>query len=89
LTIATYWVKEFDIDAWRLDVADEVDHHFWKKFHKAAVTGIKPDFYVLGEFGTPASPGLTGMNSLGTMNYPFTGRLLTTSLRGRKLTPRP
>ncbi|MCD5489199.1 ATP-binding cassette domain-containing protein [Lactobacillus delbrueckii subsp. lactis] len=24
LTIATYWVKEFDIDAWRLDVADEV-----------------------------------------------------------------
>ena len=30
LDIAKYWVKEFDIDAWRLDVANEVDHQFWK-----------------------------------------------------------
>ncbi|MFJ5477033.1 alpha-amylase family glycosyl hydrolase [Enterococcus faecium] len=30
LDIATYWIKEFDIDGWRLDVANEVDHHFGK-----------------------------------------------------------
>src|SRR5699024_8629478 len=32
LKIARYWIEEFDIDAWRLDVANEVDHAFWKKF---------------------------------------------------------
>lgn len=32
LKVADYWISEFDIDAWRLDVADEVDHTFWKKF---------------------------------------------------------
>ena len=26
LSVATYWIEEFDIDAWRLDVANEVDH---------------------------------------------------------------
>ena len=41
LDIAAYWIKEFDIDAWRLDVANEIDHQFWKEFHKT-VTAIKP-----------------------------------------------
>ena len=47
LDIAAYWSKEFDIDAWRLDVANEIDHQFWKEFHKT-VTTIKPDIYILG-----------------------------------------
>lgn len=34
LEIAKYWIEEFDIDAWRLDVANEVDHQFWKEFRK-------------------------------------------------------
>ena len=28
LEIAKYWIEQFDIDAWRLDVANEIDHHF-------------------------------------------------------------
>lgn len=71
LEIATYWVKYFDIDAWRLDVANEVDHHFWKKFHKA-VTDIKPDFYVVGEIWHSARPWLNGDEFTGVMNYPYT-----------------
>lgn len=71
LEIATYWVKYFDIDAWRLDVANEVDHHFWKKFHKALVT-IKPDFYIVGEIWHSARPWLNGDEFSGVMNYPFT-----------------
>lgn len=51
LDIAAYWIKEFDIDAWRLDVANEIDHQFWKEFHKT-VTAIKPDIYILGKSGT-------------------------------------
>ena len=71
LEIATYWVKYFDIDAWRLDVANEVDHHFWKKFHKA-VTDIKPDFYIVGEVWHSARPWLNGDEFTGVMNYPYT-----------------
>ena len=71
LEIATYWVKYFDIDAWRLDVANEVDHHFWKRFHKALVA-LKPDFYIVGEIWHSARPWLNGDEFSGVMNYPFT-----------------
>lgn len=71
LEIATYWVKYFDIDAWRLDVANEVDHHFWKRFHKALVA-LKPNFYIVGEIWHSARPWLNGDEFSGVMNYPFT-----------------
>lgn len=71
LEIATYWVKYFDIDAWRLDVANEVDHHFWKRFHHALLA-IKPDFYIVGEIWHSARPWLNGDEFSGVMNYPFT-----------------
>ncbi|RKW09143.1 MAG: alpha-glycosidase, partial [Catonella sp.] len=37
LSVATYWIEHFDIDAWRLDVANEVDHQFWRDFRKAVL----------------------------------------------------
>ncbi|ARY91066.1 glycoside hydrolase family 13 protein [Lacticaseibacillus styriensis] len=74
LMVTTYWIKTFDIDAWRLDVANEVDHHFWKKFYQA-VTAIKPDFYVLGEVWHRSQPWLNGDEFSGTMNYPFTQQI--------------
>ena len=33
--VACYWIKECDIDGWRLDVGDEISHFFWKNFRKA------------------------------------------------------
>ncbi|XP_012349699.1 uncharacterized protein LOC105737072, partial [Apis florea] len=71
LEIATYWVKYFGIDAWRLDVANEVDHHFWRRFH-AALTAIKPDFYIVGEIWHSARPWLNGDEFTAVMNYPYT-----------------
>lgn len=71
LDIATYWIKEFDIDAWRLDVANEVDHHFWKKFYQAT-TAVKPDFYILGEIWHSSQSWLQGDEFHGVMNYAFT-----------------
>ncbi|MCO6536098.1 glycoside hydrolase family 13 protein [Lactobacillus sp.] len=71
LEIATYWVKYFDIDAWRLDVANEVDHHFWRRFH-AALIAIKPDFYIVGEIWHSARPWLNGDEFTAVMNYPYT-----------------
>lgn len=75
LEIATYWIREFGIDAWRIDVANEVDHHFWKRFHKAVIA-LNPDFYILGEIWTSAQSWLQGDEFTGVMNYAFTGSMI-------------
>ncbi len=71
LEIAEYWIKEFDIDAWRLDVANEIDHHFWKEFYRRT-HALKADFYVVGEVWHSAQPWLSQEEFDGAMNYPFT-----------------
>jgi len=71
LNIATYWIKEFDIDAWRLDVANEVDHQFWKRFNKE-VRAIKDDIYILGEIWHSSQSWLNGDEFHAVMNYAFT-----------------
>lgn len=71
LDIATYWIKEFDIDAWRLDVANEVDHNFWKLFYKETVV-LKDDFYILGEIWHSSQSWLQGDEFHAVMNYAFT-----------------
>ncbi|WP_270318568.1 glycoside hydrolase family 13 protein [Weissella confusa] len=75
LNIATYWVKEFDIDAWRLDVANEIDHHFWRKFHDAMMA-LKPDFYILGEIWHTSQSWLVGDEFTAIMNYSYTDAIL-------------
>lgn len=75
LEIARFWVEECDIDAWRLDVANEVDHHFWRKFHEELLQ-IKPDFYILGEVWNSAQPWLQGEEFHGVMNYALTDSIL-------------
>ncbi|RYL91489.1 glycoside hydrolase family 13 protein [Sporolactobacillus sp. THM19-2] len=75
LDIATYWIREFDIDGWRLDVADEVDHAFWKKFHKA-VTDAKSDIYIVGEIWHDAWNWLQGDEFHSVMNYPLTQSII-------------
>ena len=32
--VACYWIKECDIDGWRLDVGDEISHFFLEEFQK-------------------------------------------------------
>lgn len=71
LDIADYWIREFDIDAWRLDVANEVDHHFWKKFHQRT-TALKNDFYILGEIWHSSQRWLEGDEFHAVMNYAYT-----------------
>jgi glycosidase len=71
LYVARYWVENYDIDGWRLDVANEVDHAFWREFRKT-VRAIKPDLYILGEVWHDAMPWLGGDQFDAVMNYPFT-----------------
>lgn len=71
LKVARYWIEEFDIDGWRLDVANEVDHTFWRDFRNT-VKEIKPEAYILGEIWHDSMPWLQGDQFDAVMNYPFT-----------------
>lgn len=71
LKVGKYWITEFDIDAWRLDVANEVDHTFWKSFRKMC-DETKPDFYLLGEIWHSSQNWLNGDEFSAVMNYAYT-----------------
>ncbi len=75
LDVARYWVEEFDIDGWRLDVANEVDHDFWREFRRE-VKDIKADLYILGEIWHDSMPWLRGDQFDAVMNYPLTRNVL-------------
>ena len=81
LDVATYWIREFDIDGWRLDVANEVDHQFWKAFHTACVQE-KEDIYILGEIWHSSQSWLEGDEFHAIMNYVFTEKIEGYFLKG-------
>ena len=85
LSVATYWIENFDIDAWRLDVANEIDHQFWRDFRKA-VLAKKPDLYILGEIWHTSQPWLQGDEFHAVMNYPLSESIKDYFLRQRKKT---
>lgn len=67
------------IDGWRLDVAEMVNHNFWKEF-RTWVKGINPNAYIVGEIWWEdwskykmmnASPWLKGDEFDAVMNYRF------------------
>lgn len=66
--VGTYWVEEFGIDGWRLDVASEVDDGFWRSFRQA-VKGANPEALLIGEVWESAGHWLQGDMFDSTMNY--------------------
>ncbi len=66
--VGTHWVEQYDIDGWRLAVADEVDHWFWRDFCRA-VKAAKPDAAIIGEIWQSAPFWLDGRMFDSTMNY--------------------
>lgn len=79
--IATYWIREFDIDGWRLDVSDEVSHDYWRSFRKA-VKAAKPNCVILGENWHDAYPYLQGDQFDAIMNYALTKACLDYFING-------
>ncbi|EPY09433.1 alpha-glycosidase [Paenibacillus alvei] len=71
LEVARYWIEEVGIDGWRLDVANEVDHQFWREFRQT-VKAVNPDAYILGEMFHEGMMWLQGDQFDAVMNYPFT-----------------
>ena len=68
--VACYWIKECNIDGWRMDVGDEISHYFWKNFRRA-VKAVKKDMLIIGEIWHYAGDFLEGDEWDTVMNYPF------------------
>lgn len=68
--VGRFWIREFDIDGWRLDVASEVNDGFWRKFHQA-VKEEKADAILIGEVWESAGHWLDGTIFDSAMNYDF------------------
>ncbi|KAB7664700.1 glycoside hydrolase family 13 protein [Bacillus sp. B1-b2] len=75
LHVAKHWIIECNIDGWRLDVANEIDHDFWREF-RTVVKKLKPDLFILGEVWHDSLPWLRGDQFDSTMNYPFLTKAL-------------
>lgn len=68
--VCQYWLREYGIDGWRLDVASEINDEFWEKFYRAAKE-INPDAILIGEVWETARHWLEGHKFDSTMNYDF------------------
>lgn len=68
--VGVYWIKEFQVDGWRLDVANEIDRNFWRNF-RAAVKKESPDAVLIGEVWENAETWLRGDAFDSVMNYDF------------------
>lgn len=75
LHVAHYWLEETGIDGWRLDVANEIEHSFWRDF-RDVVKSYNPEAYILGEVWHDAMPWLEGDQFDASMNYPLTNAML-------------
>ncbi|HOX18025.1 MAG TPA: glycoside hydrolase family 13 protein [Spirochaetales bacterium] len=81
LDAAERYVRDFGISGWRLDVANEIDHQFWREF-RARVKAADPEAYIVGEIWHDAMPWLRGEQYDAVMNYPY-GTAISDFLLGR------
>lgn len=68
--VGRYWIEKFHVDGWRLDVANEVDKNFWRKF-RSAVRTANPEAVLIGEVWENAEVWLRGDMFDSVMNYDF------------------
>jgi cyclomaltodextrinase len=73
--VGRFWVQEFGIDGWRLDVANEVDHALWRSFRTSVRAG-NGEAFLFGEIWDWAMPWLRGDQFDSTMNYPLRQAIL-------------
>jgi glycosidase len=70
LNVAEHYIREFDIDGWRLDVANEIPHDFWRAF-RSRVKAVKADAFIVGEIWHNSMEWLKGDQYDAVMNYHF------------------
>ncbi len=83
LEIGEHYIKEYDIDGWRLDVSDEISHSFWRKFRER-IKACKEEAVIIGENWHDANNYLRGDQYDSIMNYAFTKLCLDYFATGTK-----
>ena len=73
--VGAWWIREFGIDGWRLDVMDEISDDFLRAFRNA-VKAANPDALILGESWHDPRAWLAGDELDGVMNYGLTKALI-------------
>ena len=68
IQIGTEYLRVYNVDGLRLDVADEVSHTFWQDFRRA-VKEVNPDALLIGEVWHDNTHYLRGDQFDGVMNY--------------------
>ncbi len=68
LDVVRYWIEEYKIDAWRLDVSNEISFDFLRKIKQTA-RKANPNTYILGENWDSSLAWLRGDTMDGVMNY--------------------
>ena len=87
LGIGEFWIREYDIDGWRLDVPAEITTPgFWEEF-RARVCTAKPDAYLVGEVWREAPAWLGGDRFHATMNYVFAAATIAFAA-GHRVSPK-
>ena len=79
--VALHWLRRTGADGWRLDVADEISHEFWKSFRKAIKSQF-PEALIVGEVWHHAPDFLQGDEWDSVMNYPFCRAVLDFAVEG-------
>ena len=75
LKVMEYWIEFANIDGWRLDVADEVDAHVWRRA-RVHLKRKYPDILLLGETWGFGRRMLLGDQLDSVMNYIFRDAML-------------
>lgn len=70
ISVGKYWIKEANIDGWRLDVADEIDTRFLERFSYELKKEFK-DILLIGETWGDGGKLLQGNRLDSVMNYLF------------------
>jgi glycosidase len=75
LNVGRFWLEEFGIDGWRLDMPFKVPMDFWREFCLMAKS-INPNAYLVGEVWRDAWPWIQGDIFDGITNYELRNLLL-------------
>ncbi len=68
--VGAHWITEYDVDGWRLDVANELNDSFLRAFRQT-VKAAKKDAIIIGEVWEDGSRYLQGDMLDSCMNYDF------------------
>ena len=75
IDVAKHYITEYGIDGWRLDVADEVSHDFWRQMRRK-IKAVNPDAVLIGENWHNSESFLQGDQFDSIMNYGVTKAFL-------------